>query len=364
MKRSPSPHRIARISLALVLSICCALALSACWGFGNTQATTDTTTVEVPDVTGMTEDEAAETLEDAGLKKGKVTTKASSKVKKGLVMSQSPKAASEQEEGTKVNLVISSGTEEDELVEEPDVVGKTQKEATSTLKEAGFEVSVKKAASSEVAKGVVISQSPSAGSKLVKGEKITIVVSKGEEQKEAGTEDPAKPEESQNDENTNSDNNQSGQDMASLQASSVAVPYVAYLTLDDAILNMDLAGLGHTVDYAYSDTVAYGYTIGTNPAGGSLVAPGSTVTIIVSEGTGSSVPSTTTVPSVVGNDEASATSQLYAAGFGVYVEYRYDVAPATQVIAQTPAGWSEAAPGSYVTITVSEGPAPEGAVYS
>jgi len=349
--RSSFSRPVTPLVLMLVIALCCTLALTGCWGQKEDDKTSP---IVVPDVTGMTVDKAQDALEDAGLKLGKVTTKNSDDVKEDLVISQSPKAKSEADEGTKVSIVISKGPK-DSLIEEPDVVGKTQKEAKSALEKAGFKVEVKGTYSSDVEKGKVVSQSPSAGSKLAKGETIIIVVSDGEEPKEEPKEptDEKKPDENKDDESS--------------PEATVAVPHVAYLSYDDAVLNMELNGLAYNVDYAYSDDVAYGYTIGTSPAGGSQVAPGSTVTIIVSQGSGSGgapAASTATVPGVVGNDEASATSQLYAAGFGVYVEYRYDVAPATQVIAQTPAGWSEAAPGSYVTITVSEGPAPEGAVYS
>jgi beta-lactam-binding protein with PASTA domain len=65
----------------------------------------------------------------------------------------------------------------------------------------------------------------------------------------------------------------------------------------------------------------------------------------------------------VGTDETSANTMLYDAGFEIYAQYVYDVAPAGMVIDQDPPGWTEAEPGSYVTITISEGPAPEGAEY-
>lgn len=65
------------------------------------------------------------------------------------------------------------------------------------------------------------------------------------------------------------------------------------------------------------------------------------------------------VPSVVGQDQATATSTLEGAGFAVTIgtPANSDSVPAGSVISQDPAG--EATLGSAITLTVSSGPAPQ-----
>ena len=82
---------------------------------------------------GRTYDEAVTTLEDAGFK---VTRSDQESDKpKDTVLSQSPKAQDEVDEGSTVVLTVSTGVGEADLV---DLTGKTEAEARSTLGAAGF----------------------------------------------------------------------------------------------------------------------------------------------------------------------------------------------------------------------------------
>lgn len=66
-----------------------------------------------------------------------------------------------------------------------------------------------------------------------------------------------------------------------------------------------------------------------------------------------------TVPDVVGDDEATATSAIEAAGYVVSVLSDYsDTVPEGDVISQSPNGGTELVAGSTVTIVVSLGVAP------
>ncbi|MCX8064726.1 MAG: PASTA domain-containing protein [Candidatus Hydrogenedentes bacterium] len=65
--------------------------------------------VVVPDVTGMTIDEASEALLDAGLDLGAIAWQCSNQVSEGLVISQSPLGGQEVPYGTPVDLVLSEG---------------------------------------------------------------------------------------------------------------------------------------------------------------------------------------------------------------------------------------------------------------
>ncbi len=136
-------------------------------------------TVTVPDLSNMTADEANTALTAVGLTGTRGTDANSDTVNSGKVMSQSPAANTSVAKGTAVTYVISKGSSN---VSVPDVTGKTQSSATSTLTNAGFQVSVGTSEySSSVDSGSVISQSPSGGSMVAKGSTVTIVISKGAE---------------------------------------------------------------------------------------------------------------------------------------------------------------------------------------
>lgn len=63
-----------------------------------------------------------------------------------------------------------------------------------------------------------------------------------------------------------------------------------------------------------------------------------------------------TVPDVVGQDQASATTEIQGAGLAVVIAIAASSSvPAGFVISQSPASGSQVAPGSQVTITISSG---------
>ncbi|MFI1680265.1 Stk1 family PASTA domain-containing Ser/Thr kinase [Streptomyces sp. NPDC020607] len=93
--------------------------------------------VEVPDVTGESEDDARADLEDAGLKVGIAPSRVNSDEDKGDVAKQSPEADETIAEGDTVELTISKGPP---MVEVPDVTGMSVDEAKEELEGAGFEV--------------------------------------------------------------------------------------------------------------------------------------------------------------------------------------------------------------------------------
>jgi beta-lactam-binding protein with PASTA domain len=89
-----------------------------------------------------------------------------------------------------------------------------------------------------------------------------------------------------------------------------------------------------------------------NPPSGEVVDEGTPVVLRVSKGT-----QTATVPDVLDQTEASARSELQAAGFEVQtVHAASDSTPEGFVSAQSPDPGTEATKGSTVTITVSTGP--------
>lgn len=134
--------------------------------------------VSIPDVTDKDSDTARQELEALGFQ---VTIKEeySEKVAQGLVIKTDPGANSSTEKGAKITLYVSKGVAPQVV---PNVVGKTQENATQILQTAGFSIgTIIQEYSSSVTAGQVISTDPVANTELTKGSIINLVVSKGKE---------------------------------------------------------------------------------------------------------------------------------------------------------------------------------------
>ena len=128
--------------------------------------------VNVPDVAGLDQIEATQQLVAAGFRVSK-TTEPSSSVDVGRVIRTQPGAGSPQAKDSTVTIVVSSGPKQSAV---PDVVGMSQASAVNALTDAGFEVSVSQAVSTNANIGKVISQNPAAGTKAKAGSTVTITV--------------------------------------------------------------------------------------------------------------------------------------------------------------------------------------------
>ena len=127
------------------------------------------------DLKGLTLEAAKRELKDSGLQAGEVT-EAHSNEAPGTVLEQTP-APGKVNAGTPVNLVVSKGPE---IVDVPDVVGKTWEEAQAILEGRGLQASKIEEFNDAVA-GQVVAQSPAKDSKANKGSSVTVTVSKGPE---------------------------------------------------------------------------------------------------------------------------------------------------------------------------------------
>ncbi|NUP75724.1 MAG: Stk1 family PASTA domain-containing Ser/Thr kinase [Sinomonas sp.] len=109
-----------------------------------------------------------------------------------------------------------------------------------------------------------------------------------------------------------------------------------------------------TVTEAYSETVPAGTVVAQDPAPGTPLRHGSTVSLTVSKG-----PQPVPVPKVIGQKQADAIAALTAAGFQPVIAdapvFDRNV-PAGSVSAQTPAAGQNLTKGSTVTLTISKGP--------
>jgi beta-lactam-binding protein with PASTA domain len=99
--------------------------------------------------------------------------------------------------------------------------------------------------------------------------------------------------------------------------------------------------------------VPAGRVISQSPTGGTSVAAGSAVNLVVSSG-----PPPATVPNVVGQTQSAATTAITGAGLvvGTVTQQPSSTVPAGRVISQSPTGGTSVAAGSAVNLVVSSGP--------
>ncbi|MEU2733504.1 Stk1 family PASTA domain-containing Ser/Thr kinase [Streptomyces griseoviridis] len=198
----------------------------------------------------------------------------------------------------------------------PAVLAKTQSEAREKLSDAGLDVGkVTHRYSDTVDKGTVISTDPEPGSRVRDHASVALVVSDGPE--------------------------------------TVRIPALGGVALDTARERLKKDGLEPgMVTREFSEDVAKGSVIATDPAAGTERRAGAAVALTVSKG------SPVDVPDVTGEDLADARQELEDAGLTVkvadgQVNSEFDEG---QVAAQTPQGDSRLAEGDTVTLTVSKGP--------
>ncbi len=129
----------------------------------------------IPNVEGMDQVEATQTLNDAGFKVAKAS-QASATVPAGTVISTAPAIGTQAQRGSTVTLNVSTGPDTANI---PDVVGQGQNDASTALADAGFDVRVVQVPSSTSNMGKVITQSPAAGVNANKGTTVTITVGTG-----------------------------------------------------------------------------------------------------------------------------------------------------------------------------------------
>jgi len=131
----------------------------------------------------------------------------------------------------------------------------------------------------------------------------------------------------------------------------VAVPQVSGLPVQQATDQVTKAGLVPKEIDQPNANVQKGIVISTDPANGSLVAKGTTVTLKVSSG-----PPKVKVPDVVHQSDTNARNTLANAGFQVHEQTdQNSTAPPNTVVRQNPQAGTLAAHGATVTIFVSPG---------
>jgi len=265
-KKNPWPW-IALIAGLLLLGI------GAAWAFGLFESTPK---VVVPEVVGMTENEAVDALTAVELTVGPIERTFSDEPS-GTVLSQSPEPGVELEVAGEVKLTVSKGKE---LFGVPDFVGMTESDALQALRDAGLELdTIKREFNKGVPDGQVFKQDPVAGANVPAGSLVTIFVSKGTEL--------------------------------------AKVPDVVGQKQGEAKTALEKAGFSVKVVDEASDTVATGLVIRQSPDGGVSIDAGSQVTIVISTGSKKAQ-----VPNVIDETESDARKILTDAGFVVEVQYQ------------------------------------------
>jgi len=239
--------------------------------------------VNVPDVRGLTLNQAQSELRDMGLVVAALTDEAfDEEIPVGLVVGTTPESGLEVVEGTDITIVVSIGIEPTEL---PALVGLSLSEATSRLGDARLELGEVRYEYSETAdKDAVLEISDVDGAavapatELEPGAIINLVVSAG------------------------------------------ALPEVSGLTVEEAEALLSDAGLIGVVggDGQFSDTIAEGLVIDYVRPQGIMLRPGDTVTITVSRG-----PELIAIPDLVGGTIQDAVDTLKGLGLTVEVRSEY-----------------------------------------
>lgn len=221
------------------------------------------------------------------------------------------------------NLTTSTNKTSDEIVL-PNFVGKiyaSDIESNSEYADLTFEITYGNVPSKQP--GEVLHQTPAAGMTVKKGKTVSLTVNGEAEQ--------------------------------------VVVEDVKGYKQQDAYDALKALNLSPKIQAVADDDTAVGYVVKTDPAAGSTVSTGTTVTIYVSSG-----PSTESavIPNIVGYQYSAAKEELEAAGFVVTTEYDDESdKDENTVLSVSPNEGEKAKKGSVVTVTVSSGKGAQKDVY-
>lgn len=219
--------------------------------------------VSVPDVKGMTAEEATEEIRRAGLEAAVGDPSHSETVERGRVISQYPEAGATVDAGSQVTLVVSIGKP---LVEVPDVIGMAVEGAIAKLEDDGLRAVVPGGDHPEAAELQVIAQEPEAPRDVEAGSEVYLEVSPC----------PA----------------------------AATVPSVVGLSFEEALAVLGEACLvGVRSAQSYSDTVQQNHVVSQDPVAGLEIENGSEVHLETSLGPESS----TTFPPILDFFDAELT---------------------------------------------------------
>ncbi|WP_419011212.1 Stk1 family PASTA domain-containing Ser/Thr kinase [Hominenteromicrobium sp.] len=221
------------------------------------------------------------------------------------------------------NLTTSTNKTSDEIVL-PNFVGRiyaSDIEGNSEYADLTFEITYGNVPSKQP--GEVLRQTPAAGMTVKKGKTVSLTVNGEAEQ--------------------------------------VVVEDVKGYKQQDAYDALKELNLSPKIQAVADDDTAVGYVVKTDPAAGSTVSTGTTVTIYVSSGPSKE---SAVIPNIVGYQYSTAKEELEAAGFVVTAEYDDESdKDENTVLSVSPNEGEKAKKGSVVTVTVSSGKGAQKDVY-
>lgn len=269
-----------------------------------------------PNVVGMTKDDAARVIADAGFKVGKVTEEESDKVVIGMVVSQKPGSGTEAKLGSTIDYVVSKGVKKTPAqVAVPNLAGMTQTQAEDVLAKAKL---VSKAGDPVYADGVepgkIFKQSVAPDTKVEEGTAVSFVVALGKEV--------------------------------------VAVPNVVNMAKDAAIKTLTGASFNVDLVEMYSSSVAAGNVIGQNPNPRIQCVKGTTVTLSISKGAAPAPKEQVAMPDFMTLTVEQAEAICSNAG----LKCVFTGADSGAVVAQSIVAGTKVDRGTTVTLTIEELP--------
>ncbi len=188
----------------------------------------------IPEVVGLTKDEAIAKLGEKGFVAE--VTEVKSDETAGTVLSANPNGGTRADEGSTIALEVATPR----VI--PAVVGLSQQEATDALTAEGFTAVEMTQQKSNEAAGTVLAVTPEAGTQALSGDGITLTV-----------------------------------------AVPFTVPDVAGLGRDDAVAALEAEGYAVNTQRYYTEDVAEGTAVGTDPEAGTELNSGSEVTLLIAK---------------------------------------------------------------------------------
>jgi len=274
--------------------------------------TVDGELIDVPNVDGMTREAAEDLLLGEGFTV-KFTPEASEDVDVNLVIRTDPAGGSQAEEGSQIEVFVSTGIEEFEV---PPLIGQTLAAAQEIIEQNRFVLGeVDQEPNATFAEGTVIRQSPNAGVLAGTGAAIDLVISSGPE--------------------------------------THILPVLVGETERDAVNTLTSLGLLFRVNDEFSNEIDEGLVIRTEPEAGAEVRSGDTILLVVSQG-----PAPVEVPNLLGQTPDQAGAILADLGLVISVSSSTQpVVDASQdglIVVQFPEVGVEVFPGDIVTVTLGE----------
>ncbi|KQX74175.1 MULTISPECIES: Stk1 family PASTA domain-containing Ser/Thr kinase [Aeromicrobium] len=221
------------------------------------------TQVAVTDVTGQDVDTATRALTNDGFVVGDTTEQASADVEEGQVIETDPPANTQLDEGSTVNLVVSTGPE---TVPVPNLSGYTYDRAKETLEGLGLQVT-KELQDSDAPRDQVLNTDPFSGSEVEAGSTVKLIVSRGQ----------------------------------------ATVPDLVGQMEQDAQDALDELNLKYEVTEDPNSTEPAGTVVRQSPTSGQRVSIGSTITLTVSRKPDTPTPTTPTPPATDGDPNVPDT---------------------------------------------------------